>query len=257
MAARTGPADQQRERQDHLAALARLGREYLDLEGEPGSIDGFVAYLTASLRGGGVDDTGDAVELLTFHRAKGLEFHTVFIAGLERGLVPIFHADTPPERAEERRLLYVAITRAEEVLHLSHATQRTLGLRVVSRVRSPWFEPIEASGGPGTAKARVASTPRDGIAAARDRLARARSQVDDDEDTSDPELLAALVEWRRNLARASGVPAYVIFNNVTLKAVASNKPIDRAALLDVPGIGPVKAERHGDAVLDLVRRHAS
>ena len=49
----------------------------------------------------------------------------------------------------------------------------------------------------------------------------------------------------------------MIFHDTTLRAVASSRPGDRQALLGVPGIGPVKVERHGDAVLDLVRRHAS
>ena len=64
------------------------------------------------------------------------------------------------------------------------------------------------------------------------------------------------MEWRRNLARASSVPAYVIFHDSTLRTVAAERPTTRPALLDVAGIGPVKVERYGDAVLDLVRTHA-
>ena len=75
-----------------------------------------------SLRGDDAGDAGgDAVELLTFHRAKGLEFDTVFVTGLERGLVPISHAKTTEALDEEQRLLYVALSRAERVLHLSWA----------------------------------------------------------------------------------------------------------------------------------------
>ena len=131
------------ERREHVEALARLAREYLTLEGEPGSVDGFLAYLTTALRGEAPAGGGDAVELLTFHRAKGLEFRAVFVTGLERGLVPIAHAEGPAARAEERRLLYVALTRAEHTLHLSYARQRTLGSRTVSRAPSPWIAPIE------------------------------------------------------------------------------------------------------------------
>jgi DNA helicase-2/ATP-dependent DNA helicase PcrA len=108
------------ERQEHVDAVVRLGREYLDSEGGRGSVDGFLAFLRTSLRGEDVEDAGnDAVELLTFHRAKGLEFHTVFVTGLERGLVPISHAKTSDALDEEQRLLYVAASRAEQVLHLS------------------------------------------------------------------------------------------------------------------------------------------
>jgi DNA helicase-2/ATP-dependent DNA helicase PcrA len=242
------------QRREHIVAVARLARDYAAVEPGPGSIEGFQSFLSTSLRGDTPDLDDDAVELLTFHRAKGLEFHTVFVTGLERGLVPISYADTPAERAEERRLLFVALTRAETRLELSHARTRTLGTRVVNRQRSPWLAPIEEATGRAPDAARRPSGP----AAARARLdqARDRSTLDDD-GPIDPALLAALVEWRRNLARASGVPAYVIFHDTTLKAVAEQRPSDRDALLALPGIGPVKVERHGDAVLDLVRRHAS
>jgi DNA helicase-2/ATP-dependent DNA helicase PcrA len=241
--------EQQRE---HVAALARLAHEYLAVEAGPGAVDGFVAYLSAALQGEAPEPGGDAVELLTFHRAKGLEFHTVFVTGLERGYVPIAHAETPADRAEERRLLYVALTRAEHCLHLSYAKERTMGTRVVRRAKSPWLAPIEAAAG-GAGPPRLSRNGANGLSRARARLAQAANA----EPEPDAELFGALVEWRRNLARASGVPAYVIFHDTTLKTVAAVKPATRAALLAVPGIGPVKVERHADAVLDLIRRHAS
>lgn len=238
-------------RREHIVVLTRLAGDYTALEPGPGSIDGFRAFLRTSLRGDTPDVDADAVELLTFHRAKGLEFHTVFVTGMERGLVPISHAETPVERAEERRLLYVAITRAEVHLELSLARLRTFGSRVANRQRSPWLAPIEAApGGGGPSRA------RSGPATARARLEQAREGACVAEDPAAAPLLAALVEWRRNLARASGVPAYVIFHDATLRAVAQHRPTDRAGLRALPGIGPVKVERHGDAVLALVRRHA-
>jgi len=69
----------------------------------------------------------DAVQLMTVHAAKGLEFHTVFITGLEEGLFPHEHALTEADGLEEeRRLMYVAITRARRRLYLSHAQMRML-----------------------------------------------------------------------------------------------------------------------------------
>jgi superfamily II DNA helicase RecQ len=65
------------------------------------------------------------------------------------------------------------------------------------------------------------------------------------------------VEWRRNLARASAVPAYVIFHDTTLQAIAAAQPATPDALLDIPGIGPVKAQRYGEAVLAIVAAAAS
>src|SRR5205823_15012199 len=73
---------------------------------------------------------------------------------------------------------------------------------------------------------------------------------------ADPAMFEALKTWRARAARASGVPAYVIFHDSTLAAVASAKPRDRRSLLAVPGLGPVKADRYGDALLALVGQHA-
>ena len=89
----------------------------------------------------------DAVTLCSFHRAKGLEWEAVWVAGLEQGLVPIGRATTPAAEAEERRLLYVALTRAGAELHCSWARQRTFGIRPVPREASPWLELILAASG--------------------------------------------------------------------------------------------------------------
>jgi DNA helicase II / ATP-dependent DNA helicase PcrA len=255
------------ERREHIEAIARLGHEYVAADGGSGSLDGFLEFLQTTLRPG--DDGGataaNAIELLSFHRAKGLEFHTVFVVGLEQGLVPISHAQTPAELAEERRLLYVALSRAEQRLNLSWAKRRTVGVRTYNRAPSPWLAPIEAT----IAAARagedgdgaVGDRGRARLAAARAQVAQVQSRSGARRPASDgaplSELLAALIEWRRNLARASGVPAYVIFPNTVLEAVAAKRPRTRSDLLAIPGIGPVKLARHGEALLDLVGRHPS
>jgi DNA helicase-2/ATP-dependent DNA helicase PcrA len=240
------------ERREHVDAIVRLGHEYLDADGNHATLDGVLAYLTATLR----DETpasSDAVALLPVHRAKGLEFTAAFVTGLERGLVPISHAETTEQKAEERRLLYVALTRAERALHLSLARTRTSGARVMNRARSPWLAPIEASWrGPNAAPA---GDPRAGIRATRGRLAAAQAKPDAPVSPADAELFAALADWRKRLARASAVPAFVIFSDATLRAIAAARPTTRVGLLDVHGIGPVKAERHGDAVLEIVGQH--
>ncbi|MGH8976395.1 MAG: ATP-dependent helicase, partial [Acidimicrobiia bacterium] len=151
------------ERRGHVAELVRLGDEYLAGEDGPGSLPGFLAHLAAALADGDSPTDGDAVELLTFHRAKGLEWPRVVVTGLERGLVPIAYAETAAARAEERRLLYVALTRAERHLVLSWAAERTLGARAMARHRSPYLDEIQAAlgalaaGGDGDWRAAVAA----------------------------------------------------------------------------------------------------
>jgi DNA helicase-2/ATP-dependent DNA helicase PcrA len=243
------------ERAQHTAAVVRLGHEY-DAIDPGGSVSSFVGWLGTAMRNEEPSLDSDAVELLTFHRAKGLEFHTVHVTGLERGLVPIARAEDPAARAEERRLLYVALTRAEHTVALSWARRRTLGSREVNRTPSPWLAPIEdaftTAGAPRTADGRSARAAKAELDRARDRLGRA----DGDDDDVDPALFGALVEWRRQLARTAAVPAYVIFHDSTLREIAATRPVTRTALLAVPGIGPVKATRYGDAVLALVRDHS-
>jgi DNA helicase-2/ATP-dependent DNA helicase PcrA len=168
--------------------------------------------------------------------------------------VPIARADTTAERHEERRLLYVALTRAEESLELSWARRRTLGTRAVGRAPSPWLAPIAAAVDATGSVTGVTDPARRGVDAARDKLA---SSSERGAEVAHPEVLAALVEWRRRLARASSVPAYVIFHDTTLRAIADALPATLGALLGVPGVGPVKIDRYGEAVLEIVRTHAS
>jgi len=88
----------------------------------------------------------DRVVLTTFHRAKGLQWHTVLIIGLSAGLMPLASAQTTEAIDEERRLLYVALTRAEEELWCSWSEgDGTSSAAGTPRTRSasPWLEPIE------------------------------------------------------------------------------------------------------------------
>ena len=128
-----------------LAALARLAAEYL-AEDVAANGAGFRNWLEAAHGRDHDLVRRDAVELTTFHRAKGLEWSVVFVTGLEDGYVPIAHARDPEALAEERRLLYVACTRAEEELHCSWAAERCFGAsRPVPRAASPWLSAIEAA----------------------------------------------------------------------------------------------------------------
>src|SRR5207245_1554886 len=243
-------------RRDNLRALVRLAGEYRGLDPN-GTVEGFLAWLSATIRG---DDTenGDAVELATFHAAKGLEWPVVYVTGLEQGLVPIGHATTPAAKAEERRLLYVAVTRAQRELRCSWAERRTFGSRTASRSPSPYLTAVEAAIDRLNGNTEAADW-RARLDEQRARLGPRRPgrRAPELGGNADPEVLEALKSWRRLTARNSGVPAYVIFHDTTLAAVAELKPRDRQTLLAVPGLGPVKADRYGDQLLAVVAAHAA
>ncbi len=242
------------ERRAHLDALVHFGDEYLAAEGGEGSLSGFVAWLTTATRGEADPTSSDAVELVTFHRAKGLEWDAVFVTGLEQGLVPISFARTPEARAEEQRLLHVALSRAIEELHVTWAAERTVAGRQRARKPSAWLDIIErvAAG-----EEPPPSDPRAGLAAVRQTLGTKRSAAGTTVVApADKPLFDALTAWRLGEARAHELPAYVVCDNKTLGAIAADRPTTRTSLLEVPGIGPVKLDRYGEAILDIVRQHA-
>ncbi len=104
--------------------------------------------------GGGRNGAGDdAVELATFHRAKGLEWESVHVVGLEEGFVPIVYAGSSEARDEERRLLYVALTRASRELHCSWARSRRMANgRQMDRQPSPWLAAVARVSRAGTGR---------------------------------------------------------------------------------------------------------
>jgi DNA helicase-2/ATP-dependent DNA helicase PcrA len=243
-------------RAEALRELVRLGRELLAMDPDA-TVDRFDAWLPTVLSEGSVGVGGDAVELVSFHAAKGLEWHTVFVIGLEEGLVPISRASDPQEIDEERRLLYVAVTRAERSLRCTWSRSRTFGERRVPRRPSPWIDDIQVGLSVLSSDDCPVGDLRDRVAAERKRLAAMPPREDVQSKVvvgvnADPAVLHALKEWRSSKARAVGVPAFVLFHDTTLAAVAEACPGDREALLGLPGIGPVKAARYGDDLLGVV-----
>jgi DNA helicase-2/ATP-dependent DNA helicase PcrA len=236
--------------------LAGLARDFEHLESRP-TVEGFVRWLGPATSRDRMDHGTTGVTISTFHRAKGLEWPVVWVTGIEEGLVPIAHAHTAEEKTEERRLLYVALTRAGDELHCSWAEQRSFGDRTMPRRPSPWLAAI-AGADPGGDGASV--TPpelwRQRLAAPRDQLARCRHPGsglrDRQEAAADPGVVDALRVWRASAARAAGVPAHVVLHDATLAAVAARRPATADELLGVPGLGPVKVARYGAVILDLV-----
>jgi len=98
-----------------------------EVKNPDGTLEDFLANISLLSDVDKTEDKENSVTLLTVHSAKGLEFPVVFLVGMEEGLFPISRAlDNETELEEERRLCYVAITRAEKLLFITHAKLRTI-----------------------------------------------------------------------------------------------------------------------------------
>jgi len=214
----------------------------------------------------------EGVTLASLHAAKGLEWDAVFLVGLSEGLMPISLADGWEAVEEERRLLYVGITRAREHLHLSWARARTPGGRA-GRSRSRFLDGLFPPDEGGSERGRGVRGERGERDAGRARAGGRRSlptacrtcaqplatpverkvgRCASCPPTYDEGLFERLREWRSATAAAASLPPYVVFTDATLVAIAETLPGDEAALARIPGVGPAKLERYGEAVLALL-----
>jgi DNA helicase-2/ATP-dependent DNA helicase PcrA len=231
-----------------LDLLVRMGRDYLRLDAT-GSGATFAAWLAATVQREDEGPRHDAVDLLTFHAAKGLEWPVVHLAGLEDGYVPISFARSAAAKAEEARLLYVAMTRAQKDLLLSWAEQRTFAGKVVDRRRSPLLANVtERADDHGPTSLPVPTPP---VADWADELARQRAVLSRGRQESGE--LVALRRWREAAARAARVPPDTVLPDHVLARVAAAQPRDVAELGAIRGFGPILAARFGDEVLAALR----
>ena len=132
---RTGYADmleqkhtiEDRTRLENVRELSTSIQNYLDNAGEEPSLSGFLDEIALYTDLDNHDPSEDSVVMMTMHSAKGLEFPVVFVVGVEEGIFPGVRAiGEPEEMEEERRLCYVAMTRAREKLYLTCASQRMI-----------------------------------------------------------------------------------------------------------------------------------
>lgn len=244
-----------------LQALVQLGHEFAGLDPHARA-DGFPGWLAAAIHRDDAGGSSNAVDIVSFHAAKGLEWPVVHLAGMEDGFAPISHAQSAAAQAEERRLVYVAITRAEQVLRCTWAENRVFGSRVSRRRRSPYLADILGATRV-LGEVRAAPLPSEvsaSVAAGRSAL-RGRSGPSGAAATvpvaRDDALLDELRRWRHHLAVAAGVADQVILPDRTLAAVAEQRPTRTEDLASLPGVGPLKLAEHGSTLLSLVAEHPS
>ncbi|HEY7719337.1 MAG TPA: ATP-dependent DNA helicase UvrD2 [Pedococcus sp.] len=256
-----------RERWESLAALAALSDE-LVATNPAGRLPDFVRELDERAAAQHAP-TVQGVTLASLHAAKGLEWDTVFLAGCSDGFLPITMADTPEAIEEERRLMYVGMTRARRELRLSWASSRTPGARA-SRRPSRFLDgtasilgegaraqrPGPGSGGRSRKGSLRASAPArcrgcgvDLVTAAQRKTGR----CDECPPTYDEATFERLREWRLATARAGSVPAYVVFTDATLTAIAEAAPSDEGGLAGISGVGARKLGLYGAQVLAVLR----
>ncbi|MEU3550495.1 ATP-dependent DNA helicase UvrD2 [Streptomyces longwoodensis] len=265
-----------RERWESLAALVNLAQDFA--AAKP---DATLADLVAELderAGAQHAPTVQGVTLASLHSAKGLEWDAVFLVGVAEGMMPITYARTDEQIEEERRLLYVGVTRARERLHVSWALSRAPGGRP-NRRPSRFLDglrpgsgtaagrsPAGAGGGiergpAGTPTASAPAVPR------RTQRAPARCRVcgrtltdagelkllrcEDCPSDMDEGLYERLRSWRAVQARRSGQPAFCVFTDKTLMAIAETVPEEPGELARIPGVGVRKLNRYGTDVLAL------
>jgi len=145
-----GPAEAGVGRLENLQELVGVAVEYAARAEEP-SLGGFLEEVALVSAVDEADDDGGRVTLMTVHNAKGLEYDVVMVTGMEEGLFPhVRSIDDPDGLQEERRLCYVALTRARQRLILSHADARTLRGNRMYSIPSRFIDeiPADATGGP-------------------------------------------------------------------------------------------------------------
>jgi DNA helicase-2/ATP-dependent DNA helicase PcrA len=232
----------------NVEMLVRLGHDFLRLAPNA-SPAGFSAWLAATVLSEGPDDTGDAVDIATFHAAKGLEWSVVHLAGVEDGFVPISHARTPAAKAEEARLLYVAMTRAERSLHCTWSRTRAFGTKTVDRRLSPLLQEVADQ------QIQDQARPTGPAEDWRQRPAEQRALIASTTSPR-PAALEALRRWRDTAARAARIDPATLVGDRLLEEVAARRPADHTGLLAIEGMGPILVSRFGDAMLAALAERA-
>lgn len=233
-----------RERWDALNALVALADEMAQTRGA--DLDAFHTELRERADAQNAP-TVEGVTLSSLHAAKGLEWDAVILAGVCEGLLPISLAEGQAAIEEERRLLYVGVTRAREHLVISYARARNAGGRA-ARKPSRFLDGLWPTG-----NGLKDASRRQGRQSAKER---SRQSAADFEANNDPRTIALFEElraWRSQVAKERGKPAFTVFADATLRDIAVVKPTSLPQLSLIRGVGATKLQDYGGPVLTLLR----
>lgn len=229
-----------RERWDNLNAIVEMARSSTN-----DSFIGFVNNLVEREVSQAAPTT-EGVTLSTLHAAKGLEWEHVFLAGVSEGLIPISLAQDEDAIEEEKRLLYVGMTRARDHLAISYSRSRHGG---GNRQRSRFMKdlwPREERSQVGASSARTGTSKRSAAKAAH-------AEFEESNSPEVVELFERLRTWRKAEAEARLVPAYAVLTDKTLRDVAIAQPKTLTQLRVIRGIGEVKIDYFGPQILAIIR----
>ncbi len=259
-----------RERWESLQALVGLADDFVS--GSPQARLTDVVHELDERAAAQHAPTVEGVTLASLHAAKGLEWDCVFVVGCSDGLIPISMADGLEAIEEERRLLYVGLTRARRELRLSWSGARNPGGRA-SRRPSRFLDGAASILGDGARSSARAAGSAAGKSRGKPvkspkpaRLSRCRGcgkdlvsaatrkvgRCQDCPPTYDEATFEALRVWRLAVAGASKVPAYVVFTDATLTAIAERTPATAGQLAVISGVGARKLDRYGSDVLAIL-----
>jgi DNA helicase-2/ATP-dependent DNA helicase PcrA len=250
-----------RERWESLAALVSVAEDLAAASDRPIDLSTVVAELERRAEAQHVP-SAQGVTVSTLHSAKGLEWDAVALFGAQEGTLPFVLATRPDEVAEERRLLYVGLTRAREHLHVSWSRTRGGGqaTRKPSRFLDPLLPAALRSGSEFAARGQrtrkkgtiLSAHCRTCGHALGDAAERKIGRHADCPATYDERTLALLKEWRKQQAAQEKVPAFCVFTDATLVAIAEARPGSEQALIKLPGLGQAKLTKYGEQLLAIL-----